>query len=424
MNDYEIRDIINKKLLQTNSFNIDESVVLDDKFYAETYENYIIAQPLTAEAERLLISNEYIRLLQFPSYIYAIFYFPENIFSPSDIENNLKKMPQKYVTRYNNLMTAEKKGSIFLWYNLILPIKEFLKFEYRAKEINKRKDRDYNDDEQDTTCIKLTKNQKGFAPIEKVNLKYNTLIFLNNAKCNGNKALFHYKTATQFYTDCIINYLLEHSKIISPENFKYNNSPKELKIKGNELFKLYPHKSFKLEVPDGVKIIISRNDLILSNDDKTRISKNDIITFQFSDEYLAKYKNLITRDNIMLSEVYSFLHIPMFFVLQALKRENLSASGFKFMLWIICFFRMKNPTIFHNVRTIIEEVGLDTKHGYKKPLRILTKYFKYLFDVGMLGDVPKPPEFSIKDLDSPPKVNGRLIKITKPKLKDKPNEIV
>ena len=85
---------------------------------------------------------------------------------------------------------------------------------------------------------------------------------------------------------------------------------------------------------------------------------------------------------------------------------------------------MKNPIIFHNVRTIIEEVGLDTKHGYRKPLRILTKYFKYLFKVGMLGDVPKPPEFSIKDLDSPPKINGRLIKITKPKLKDKPSEII
>ena len=42
----------------------------------------------------------------------------------------------------------------------------------------------------------------------------------------------------------------------------------------------------------------------------------------------------------------------------------------------------------------------------------------------MLGDIPKPPEFSIKGLDSPPKVNGRLIKITKPKLKDKPDEIV
>ena len=42
----------------------------------------------------------------------------------------------------------------------------------------------------------------------------------------------------------------------------------------------------------------------------------------------------------------------------------------------------------------------------------------------MLGDVPKPPEFSIKDLDSPPKINGRLIKITKPKLKDKPGEII
>lgn len=333
-------------------------------------------------------------------------------------------MPQKYITRYHNLKAAEEKGSISLWYHLALPIKEFLGLEYRAKEIKKRKDRDYNDDKQDTTCIKLTKIQNSFAPIEKVNLKYNTLIFLNNAKCNGNKALFHYKITTQFYTDCIINYLLEHSKIISPENFKYNNSPKELKIKGKELFKLYPHKGFKLEAPEGVEIISRRDNLIINRDDSTRISKNDDITFVFSDEYLAKYKNLIMRNDMMISEVYSFLHIPMFFVLQSLKQENLSASGFKFMLWVICFFRMKNPIIFHNVRTIIEEVGLDTKHGYRKPLRILTKYFKYLFKVGMLGDVPKPPEFSIKDLDSPPKINGRLIKITKPKLKDKHGEII
>ena len=132
-------------------------------------------------------------------------------------------MPQKYVTRYNNLMTAFKNGSILISAGLYLPIKEFLKLEYQAKKIIKGKDRNYNDDVQDTTCIKLTKIQNGFAPIEKVNLKYNTLIFLNNAKCNGNKALFHYKITTQFYTDCIINYLLEHSKIISPENFKYNN---------------------------------------------------------------------------------------------------------------------------------------------------------------------------------------------------------
>lgn len=108
MNYYEQIDAINKKLLETRSFDINTLYSTYDGYYVETYHNFLIAEPLTAEAERELVANPYIRLLKFPNHIYAIFYFPENIHDKAEREENLKKMPQKYVTRYYNLIKAKK----------------------------------------------------------------------------------------------------------------------------------------------------------------------------------------------------------------------------------------------------------------------------------------------------------------------------
>ena len=108
----------------------------------------------------------------------------------------------------------------------------------------------------------------------------------------------------------------------------------------------------------------------------------------------------------------------MFFVLQALQNENFTSGGFKFLLWFLAFYRIKSPKIFHSLKTIFKETGADLKHGYKKPIETLNKYFNYLFSVNAL-DIPKPLEFKTKEINSPPNYGGKYIKLRKPKLKTK-----
>ena len=398
----KVYDLLNEaKIFNLRNYFIDYD---EETVYAEVYQNCVIVQPLSAQAEREIKFNPYARILSSSKHFYCLQYFPKSI------SEEREKLPPKYKTRLNNLFEAKEQGKVELYKAIVIPIKEFLKLKYTAKPYEKRKEHDYKDDYEDTSCKQLAKPPKTFATIERVSLTYNTVLILHNAKENKNKALSYYKDTQTFYTDCIINYILEHSDIIAPENFKYENNLREIHISGRELLKLYPHKAFKLEAPNGVEIQYSR--------ESARLSKKDKVIFKFSDNYLKPFKDIIKRADDNVEAPNSFIRIPIFFVLEALKNENLGSRSLNFLLWFLCFYRMQNPYLLHSVKKIIDETGMDTKHGYKKPIRKILKYLDYLYIVNALKieEPTKPDKIS---LDSPIKYNGAYIKIQKPK---KPKE--
>lgn len=406
-----IEEKVNNLLKEAKIFNMHVSgISYDDNeeeiVYAEAYQNCLIIEPLTAQAEREIKFNPYARTLSSSKHFYCLQYFPNNI--PEEVE----KLPPKYRTRLDNLVKAREQGKIELYDSIVLPVKEFLRLKYTAKPYEKRKDYDYKDDMEDTSCKQLAKPPKTFATIERVSLTYNTVLILHNAKENKNKALSYYKDTQTFYNDCIINYILEHANILTPENFRYPNPIQEVHISGRELLKLYPHRTFKIEVPSGIEIKYSR--------ESARLSKKDTVIFKFNDDYLKQYKDIIKRADNNIEAPNSFIRIPIFFVLEALKNENLGSRSLNFLLWFLCFYRMPNPYLLHSVKKIIDETGMDIKHGYKKPVRRIQKYLDYLYIVNALK-IEEPAKPDKINLDSPIKYNGALIRIQKPKKQKEKN---
>lgn len=410
------RQFINKQeekvhevLAQTGYFNLSSAVLYDTGIYSVyARPKIVIVQPLTYEAEMSLKANPYIRTLTYKDYYFALFWFPDVI---EDIREGLSKNTDlKFISRLNKLFSARDKGQVKLWKAIEIPLDDFSKLTFTAKPYN-REEHDFKDDEEDTTCTKLDVELKTFETIEKVSLTYNTCLLLQNAKVSKNKALFYYKDTKVFYTDCILNYILEHGKIIAPENFRYGTRILEVRMPVKELKKLMPHRTFKLEAPEGVTITYKQD-----REKVTRLSKNDTAIFQFSFEYISKFKEIITRASENVEAPLSFVKIPMFFVLQALKQENLTAGGFKFLLWLIPFFRMKSPKILHSIKKILIETGMDIRHGYQKPLITLSGYFEYLRKVNMLSGVDEPIIYTKPDLNEPPKYKGNYIELKKPKL--------
>ena len=60
---------------------------------------------------------------------------------------------------------------------------------------------------------------------------------------------------------------------------------------------------------------------------------------------------------------------------------------------------------------------MDIKHGYRKPVETLNRYFEYLYNVNVFANVDKPFKLSYKELDTPPKFNKQFIHIKKPQIK-------
>lgn len=429
----KIKEILKGSYFDFNSLHYQD----DGKPSIFVFKNCLIAEPLTIESKRELQKNPYVRTLHSREHFYALFYFPLPILPKEKKEENLKnpKFTKKYRTRLQNLEKARDSKNINLLIGIEgLTTEEWLQMEYTdTKPYNK--ETDFKDDENDTTCKTLVKPQTTYQEIKRVNLNSNTLLILDNAKENKNKALFYYLQkgigTNTFYNDCIINYILEHSNLLDPEYFNsfenaefYNKDlekfekrikEKEVRIPARELFKLYPHKAFKLTTPEGVTISNITRPTSKSETKTKRISKNDTLSFIFTDEFLNKYRNIIKKSADNVSNPQSFIKVPVFFVLQALKQDNLSSAGFKFLLWFLTFYRMPNPKIFHTVGKILEETGADLNHGYKKPLATLNKYFKYLHSVNALA-IPTFTDFKVEDLNKPPEYDERYIQIKKPKI--------
>ena len=396
-------DKIHSLLKEAKIFNLRSSCYDNEYVYAEAYSNCLIVKPLTAEAERDIKFNPYARILSSSKHFYCLYWFPRDIASE---ENEQVKL--KYQSRLDNLFKAKRQGKIELYSRIAVPIKDFVKLKYTEKPYKKRKDYDYKDDMDDTSCKQLAKPPKNFATIEKVSLTYNTFLLLKNAKENKNKALFYYKDVKTFYTDCIINYILMHSQIFSPENFRYPSPITEVRIQAKEFLKFFSTKSnrIKLKEKEGVEIQYSRN--------AQRLSKNDTVIIKFSMKYLQPYKNIIQRADENIKVPLSFVKIPIFFVLEALSNKNLGVKGFKFLLWFLCLYRISNPYIMHSSKTIMTETGMFLGHGQKQPLKIMQKYFNYLFKVNALK-IPQPLKLNKDGINSPPKYNGAFIRIQKPK---------
>ena len=355
MNEDKVKNLL-KQVKYFNMFvsGIDEED--EDEVYAEVFPNCLIIQPLTAQAEREIKYNPYARILSSSKHFFCLQWFPKEL--DELIESELES-DTKYKSRLNNLLKAKEQGKVELYSSITLPLKEFLKLNYEAKPFEKRKDRDYKDNMEDTSCKQLAKPPKTHEVIKRVSLTYNTFLILHNAKENKNKALFYYKNVQTFYTDCIINYILEHSN-----------------------------------------------------------TRNNTVIIKFSTEYLQSFMNIIQRKNENIVNPSSFIKVPIFFVLEALSNKNFGVKGLKFLLWFLAFYRIKNPRIMHSLETIMLETGMFLGHGLKQPLRIMQKYFNYLFKVGAL-QIPQPLELNKDNIDTPPKYNKTFIKIQKPK---KPKE--
>lgn len=410
---YRLKEI-KEKLLPTKAFDLKTLQFVDygfsDVVRVFTYENYLIAEPMTAESLRRLKLNPYNHLLRTKDTVYSLYYFPEPICSNGYLTKE-RLTTRKYIDRYDNLLNASNHKYYRLLNCIQLPAKDLLNCEYTFKEYNK--ETDFGDDLPDTTCSILAKVQKPYIEINRVSLNYNTLLILDNAKANGNKALYRYQSDTKtFYTDCIINYIIEHSDLLNPDFFKFDNAPNEVRIPVRELLKLYPHRSFTLQVPEGVQLTY-----VSQRKESQRISKNDIAVFIFSKEFLSKFRVIISKSETNRDNPQSFIKVPMFFVLQALQNDKLTSRGLNFLLWFLTFYRMKSPKIFHSLKTIIAETGMDITHGYRKPLAILQRYFNYLYDLSTFANIQAPVNFTSKDIDNPPLFNGALLQVRKPKLR-------
>lgn len=417
-------------LAPMNTFNLNSIKVNDGNLFVQTYKNCLVSQALTAEAERRISLNPYARTLKSGKYFFTLHYFPLDISKES---GNRECLPTKYKTRLNNLLKAQELGQLKLTQYWWISVKDLYHLKYTAKPYQKREDYDYRDELEDTSVLELIKPSKTYATIERVSLASSTLLILDNAKVNKNKSLYRYLSNSKaFYADCIINYILEHSKIISPENFKYPNPILKVHMPAREFKKLYPSRA-KVKMPSGISICY------VGKEGRKRLSKKDSMIITFSEEFLTKYKNIIKRSEDNKESPQSFIKVPMFFVLEALKSENLGSNGFQFLLWLLPFFRMKTPKIYHSLRTIMEETGMDTKHGYSKPLKLLQKYFNYMQKLDMFLDVEEPlniekeekqskqlklklrvkeekQETKFRKLDEPPKYNNKLIQLKKPKM--------
>ena len=313
-----------------------------------------------------------------------------------------------------NIEQAEKKGYIEIHHDIAVSTAKWLSFEVQAKKFNE--ETDFNDDKPDTTYACLLEPILPYRVIQRISLNYNTFVVLKNAKVNKNKCLYHYlkKGTNAFYNDCLFHYLLLHSDLLNPEYFNFENFTNEVRIQAKELFKLYPNKFFKLQVPTGVKM---RN---ISRAKAKKMSKNDVISFKFSDKYLDKYRNIITKNESNTTNPDSMLKIPYFFVAQALKQANLSCNGFPFLLWLLPIYRVTSttPMILHSVRKIITETGMDTKHGYLKPLATLSKYLNWLLSVHCFSNQKEKFELKVKDLDYPIiTTSGNYLALRKPSIK-------
>ena len=408
----DILEQVKANLSKTNSFVL-SSVRYDDSMniVAETYSNYIIAQPLTAESERQLRMNPYNRLLKSDDYLFALFYFPSAVHSKLDRRELEQDFAPKYTTRLKNLFKSQELGNIKIRFTIALRPHDFVKLQYIARPYDRSKT-DFDDDRIDTVCKTLTQEQKSYIEKKSLSIRNNTLLILHNAREQGNRALSYYQDVgtTAFYTDCIINYVLEQSGLLNPDSFQYPNSPHEVHMPVKTLFKLYPHRTFKLVAPEGVTLTYETRPYA------KRLSKNDTAIFKFSDEFLNKYRAIIMRSESNAEQPNSFIKVPMFFVLQALQSDKLTSKGFNFLLWFLPFFRIKKPKIYHSLRTILAETGADVKHGFVAPLKILNRYFDYLFSVNTFYNIQAPVVFTRADLDSPPKFNGALLQVQKPKL--------
>lgn len=395
------REILPPKTFPTNLIQTDFDDIYDFVITAKTYPNYLIIEPLTLEAERKILANPFIHILKSEKYLFAIFYFSSNV-QGDNID--LSKLTLKQRTRYENIMSAFKLKEINILHELRFPPKEMFKFKYIAKPYDKSKDHDFKDDENDTMCKALAEPNLPYYEIKKVNTKYNTILILDNAKETGNKALFRYKgNVNSFYTDIVLNYLLEHTNLLKPAIFKYEKDVYEVRIPVKELFKLYPHKTFKLQLPEGVTV-----DYIKSSRRQTkkplakgRLSKSDIAVFTFTKDFMSVFKSIIKKEDSNVANPKSFLRFPVWFLLEALKGENLTSRGLNFLLWFLAYYRMKTPKIFHNIRTMLDEIETDVTHGYKKPIERLENYFSYLIRCKMFVDVGDILDLAPFFLDSP-----------------------
>lgn len=394
---------IKEELYKTNSFDLKISGEENGTFYASVKPNYLIVEPLNIEAERNLRKNKFHHLLISKNHIFGLFYFNQIL-----KKANIDKLDLKYRTRLDNLLKSSEEGNTRLLVRIALPINEFAKLEYKHTPYNKDKDHDYKDDEIDTLCTELSKPFEPRTEIKKVSTTYNTFIILDNAKQSKNQALDRYRNnTTAFYSDIIINYILEHARLIEPENFKYPQETYEVKIQVKELFKLYPHRTFKLCLPVGVMLKYEKQPRPKAKQpekpQKERLSKYDTAIFTFTNDFLSQYKEIILKEETNFKNPKMFLKIPMWFLLEALKNNNLTSRGFNFLLWILSSYRMSNPKIFHSVKKILIETGADLTHGKKKPLATLSSYFTYLIKCKMLDEVESPLNLAIDDLDEPPK---------------------
>lgn len=373
-------------------------------------DNIVFVKPLNYEHAQMLKKNPYLPKIQIRNNMFVAIKFPLAVRTDELQQRNESQLSTKFKSKLDNIIEAQKNGNIkrIAYFTLNIKSLPYTKYTpakpYKAKQVT-------NADKPDTLLKQIVKSPKEYLEIKSVSLNYNTLVILKNATENKNLSLMHYaeEGATAFYTDCIFAYIMEHSQLLNPDYTKYETTPKEVHMNIKQLKKLFPNKMFTLKIPEGVTITyISKRENVIRNTD------NDTVIIKFTDEYLRTFRSIIQRETMDTENIYSFIRVPMFFILQALKKENLSPNGFKFLLWFLAYYRMPSPRIFHTLRKIIEETGMDIKHGYRKPVETLNRYFDYLYKVNVFANADKPFKLSYKDLDMPPKINKQFIQIKKP----------
>lgn len=399
-----IENLTFKNICAVNGVLNSEVNKINDYTYTATRNSCaLLVRPLSQKAEQQMHLQMYNRVYVGKTLIAVVFRFPKPVSSNLLKQPNYNFFNKFFRDRLDDLQKCVNNGELEIIDNLTLTHKQFMNLVYKKAVRKDKKDSDYDEIKSSRILKPFLVPQEKCKKIKQVSLNYNTVLILRNKSFN------HYlKEGTEkLYTDSIIGYILEHSSLLSPDYFKYPNVSKDVEIKGKDLLKLYPHGNFKIKLPNGVKMENARKNC-------KRLGKNDTITFTFSDSFLNEYRDIITKSNKYKEESTSFLKIPMFFILQALDKDNLGSNGLPFLLYILALYRINQPRITHHIGNLIAELGMDTKHGYIRPIARLNKYFQYLYKVNVISE---PVVYTTDDLNVRPTYNnGVLIQIKKPKL--------
>ena len=399
----QIREILNTRGFSGNFLDTWEIFqTSDNKYYAKRVNNALLVFPLSPQTKRIFNYNAFHRIYVGEDLQAIVVRFPKPV--STDLLNQKYKFNEALQERLKLLKAAADNGEIVIRDTITLTYNQFAKINLKLSVSTKKKDdKEYPKTKTNLIYKSIIQPQEKCKLIQNVRLDWNTILIIKN------KSLDHYLKAgtEQLYTDSIIGYILERSHLLDPEIFKLKNVPKQAQIKASCLLKLYPHSTFKLKLPEGVEMKNSRPNA-------KRISKKDTVTFVFSDSFLNKYRDIIRKSNIDGEETMSFIRVPIFFILQALGQENLGANGFQFLLYILSMYRMQTPRITYKISNLLDKLGMDTTHGYKRPLERLNQYFQYLYKIKVISE---PVKYTIKNLDEQPKyANGVLLALKTPRI--------